>query len=47
MFPGYYLHPFFSGIPGWGVNLWKEKYLSENRMYIKIYADYENQSIEE
>lgn len=47
MFPGYYLHPFFSGIPGWGVNLLKEKYLSENRMYIKIYADYENQSIEE
>ena len=47
IFPGYYLHPFFSGIPGWGLNLSDKKYLSEKRIYYKIYADYKNENIEE
>lgn len=46
-FPGFYLHPFFSGIPGWGVNLSKSKYLSENRVYYKIYAINNGEKIEE
>ena len=45
-FPGYYLHPFFSGIPGW-VTKSENQIMQSNRVYYKIYSNNEGIKYEE